>query len=374
MRRVAPVLAGALLLTLLSFMAAARDAGRGPRPPFYPAAINGLAFSHRAHLARDMACGRCHEDALKSRQAEDLLLPGEQVCAPCHQSEVRVRPAEGLKDRCLRCHPGLTPGQDLAPKKRVYPAAPLVFGHLPHLRQGMACETCHAGMDQVERSGAGVLPGEESCLSCHHKDQTSRGCLFCHPGDNQGRIKEPRKPAQGPLDHGDRWLLRHGVQSRGNGRTCESCHGKAYCFQCHGGVIKPQTVHPADYKLVHPVEARQNPGKCRQCHVESRDCRACHQRLSLSPRENPSATRRAVHPDGWGTCSLNVNHHAYQARRSLQTCASCHTESACIACHKPGGQCGGLLSVHRHLGPGVLSDMKKRNPEVCRKCHGNSVP
>jgi len=78
------------------------------------------------------------------------------------------------------------------------------------------------------------------------------------------------------------------------------------------------------------------------------------------------------HPRGWADCTLSLNHHAFQARRSLMACVSCHQEGDCIRCHNAGGgACGGglYLSPHKHLTGGQLEAIRRRNPAMCAKCH-----
>ena len=369
-RRNMLMLAGLAALVL----AAAVMAAAPQRPALYPAATIPLKFDHKAHALRGIACTACHTEAADSLHTADRLLPPESVCAKCHPTVTRTRAGQALEPKCVYCHTGVDFARDASPLRVRYPAANLVMNHKKHADAGIACTVCHAGQSDITGVGTGVLPTEELCLSCHNTDRNIQGCKLCHPTDNAGTLRDAPKPRRGMLDHADRWLVRHATVARYEKAACDACHTPNECFDCHGGLVKPQQVHPGDFKLTHASEAKKNPRRCTSCHQQSRDCRLCHERLGMGDSGGAAVQSVLVHPKGWGSCSLNANHHAYQAKRSIGNCASCHRESQCIRCHRPGGECGALLSPHRHLSPGQLNDMKQRNPVMCMKCHKNSTP
>ncbi len=54
-------------------------------------------FDHDAH--RGFSCVSCHEKALKSTEASDILLPGIETCKTCHAPG-----PEHAESRCFECH------------------------------------------------------------------------------------------------------------------------------------------------------------------------------------------------------------------------------------------------------------------------------
>ena len=63
----------------------AEAVSRGERSRvIYPDQTIPLRFSHKNHLAKDIACDSCHQAALTSVSAKDRLLPTEEDCAVCH--------------------------------------------------------------------------------------------------------------------------------------------------------------------------------------------------------------------------------------------------------------------------------------------------
>jgi len=372
LRRLLIVL-GSVAVLLVATMALV-GADPAQRPGFYPKATVPLKFSHKAHAQRNIACERCHAEAKESLYTADRLLPPEKVCASCHETVTRKAAGQTLEPKCVYCHTGVDFAKDASPLRVTYPAANLIMNHKKHADAGIKCIACHTGQTDIATVGTGSLPSEELCLSCHNTDRNTRGCMLCHPADSGGTLRKAPQPRRGLLDHQDRWLVRHATVARYEKPACDACHKPNECFDCHGGLVKPQQVHPGDFKLTHAAEAKKDPQRCTACHQQSRDCRLCHERLGMGEKSGAVARSAQIHPPGWGSCSLNASHHAYQAKRSIGNCASCHRESQCIRCHRPGGECGGLLSPHRHMSRGQLNDMKQRNPDMCRKCHGNSTP
>ncbi len=334
-------------------------------------------FDHANHLPRvNGDCSVCHSFARLSANSADNILPQEENCRKCHSSEVRTSANEGWSNKCSRCHElgslSLVGGSNAGG----YWKPPIKFSHASHANAGISCKSCHT----TGQDGSMTMPRMNTCTSCHAtsgaKDQPNKGCFLCHVKDSRGVMYPRMMPNWPTLNHDEDWLMRHAQMSKLSPDTCNACHTKSDCLRCHGAMVKPQRIHPADWKLMHAAAARKDPARCNACHNFAHDCKSCHERLgiTMSASNKASAQRVHIHPAGWASCSLNVNHHAYQARRSLATCAACHTESTCISCHKPGGRCGPMLSPHRHIDKSRLMRMKEKNPETCRKCHTNGIP
>ncbi len=355
-------------IILAAFMAAAAAAQNYLKPRLYPKNDVPLNFSHELHLNK-ADCAKCHAAAAGSYSSADNLLPTENECKTCHGKETRQTPAAKPSKECAYCHKGYSPKSNEAPLRFDWKNPDINFSHAAHAKEKIDCVKCHSAGEKMD-----ALPEMELCLSCHDdKTSTKYGCLFCHKTGADGTVKNAPQPLSGALNHNANWMKKHVSASKLNGGACAACHLESYCYDCHSSIVKPQKVHPGDYKLAHAAAAKKNPSNCASCHDFAGDCKKCHERLSVSENYSTSGDKSVhIHPPGWSSCALALNHHAYQAKRSLQTCAACHSESSCVKCHKPGGKCGSILSVHRHLSSYQLSNLKSKNPGMCKKCHGAS--
>jgi predicted CXXCH cytochrome family protein len=231
--------------------------------------------------------------------------------------------------------------------------------------------------------------------------------------------------AQGGPDH-ERpdFLAIHGRQVRADASTCQMCHARESCLECHRGTPQvaagfptaasgvamnvtvrrhpPADTHLGDFVERHGSLASGRPEYCAACHVRS-DCLDCHR---------PDAARaRGYHPAGWlvghpaqaytraVTCAdchntaqfcsdchrqagvvsngrrlaggfhdakqAFLGGHGQAARQSLESCVSCHTENDCLACHRTFKPHGPSWDGER---------MRQKNPQMCLPCHGASTP
>jgi hypothetical protein len=63
--------------------------------------------------------------------------------------------------------------------------------------------------------------------------------------------------------------------------------------------------------------------------------------------------------------------HGQAARQSLESCAACHAERDCTACHSA---VGGGFRFNPH-GPGFnAARLLSKNPSLCTACHGTAIP
>lgn len=170
-------LVGVLLLgLLLSVVWVARGQATSAAPP------QPLPFSHRKHLEAGANCVYCHPGVLRSAVAG---LPSVQKCVGCHQN---VTPQDEKDqpniDRLLTVWES---GQPVRWTRVNDQPDYVYFSHQPHIRQGVACETCHGEVSRMD----GVQPvlnlNMGFCLSCH-RDMASDAqhearlvdCATCH--------------------------------------------------------------------------------------------------------------------------------------------------------------------------------------------------
>jgi hypothetical protein len=375
--------------------------------PVYPEQELPLRFSHAQHLALKIDCVRCHTKIHASTQTADFNFPTGATCDGCHGAQ-HPRPASEPA-RCDLCHTRVTkvlgpPGMTGAPDPthtamRVAatiraPRANLAFNHQSHLARGANCQTCHGDMSKVRLATTLQLPAEKTCLTCHDGRKASDRCGACHPSDGSGKLVTrsfsdrvapalvPRGQSSWGAAHDLAFVEDHRAVAKSSPQLCKQCHDETFCTDCHAGAIKPMRIHAGDYLTTHALDARANTQDCQSCHRLQTDCLACHQRLGLD-NTGPDArfgvgSSLRFHPPGWDGPPTAPQSHAFAAQRNLATCASCHTEDSCLACHATTGAATPGLNVSPH-GPGFAgslrcSSLAAHNHRVCLKCHEPGDP
>jgi hypothetical protein len=402
-----------------------------PSPLIYPAETIPLLFDHARHARLGATCEGCHVAAQTSTLAADNLIPPEAACRGCHKIDraqpMKTVPAGQGAARCDACHidpsgVGWMPSGPFAQPPRVVLARPnLKFNHRIHAVRGIACALCHASADTAGLVTRADLPMMALCLGCHvggknegktdGKQATAR-CTACHLAEPDGRVRVklasaatvavggtgllmPSGALKGLDAHGPTFRTDHGHAGREES-YCLTCHRRNDCIDCHGGVVKPPDIHPADYVSLHVTDARRNTPDCSSCHRLQTFCVGCHQRTGVSADPeggvpghqpaNPFGTGtqlKQFHPPGWVRDASGAvittprpNSHALQAKRNIRTCVSCHREESCLECHSTDPARGPSFSPH---GPGFGATARchflaARNRRACLKCHALGTP
>ncbi len=156
---------------------------------FYPTASNqGFApeqpipFSHKLHAGvNKIQCLYCHSGAEKSRHAS---IPSSNVCMNCHSvvkvdsphiQKLRKAYAEGKPIEWIRVH-------ELP--DYVY------FPHKRHVAKGIACETCHGNVKEMERIEQTSALTMGWCMECHRGQTTPAHVL----AQSYPHMKNPHGP------------------------------------------------------------------------------------------------------------------------------------------------------------------------------------
>jgi hypothetical protein len=365
-------------------------AGRPGPPSFavYPRQSLPISFSHVDHLTTaGLDCAACHERAWTSTSSADDLLPGEAACLPCHAID-RSEPARQVPPgqpaaRCDACHPNWD-GEGEPARVRI-PPPNLRFNHRLHVERGIDCARCHGDFvaDQVHLATREHLPREAVCLECHDGHQAPSRCSTCHPQEAGGRLRtdfpEGRLVPSGK-HRGDAHDLRfrtdHGRIAAMDPASCLSCHQKQECVDCHDGKMKPLDFHGNDYLRLHVVDARRNDPDCSGCHRLQTFCTGCHARAGVS--DDPRTTAfdreqgRRFHPPGFADPHApgmrQSAHHAFEARRNLRACVSCHREEFCVGCHAPATRAINPHPIGWGQSPRCRA-LAEKNARMCLRCH-----
>jgi hypothetical protein len=141
-------------------------------------------------------CQYCHADA---RRSEYAGLPSVSRCMGCHKITAADRPEiKKLAEYMTRGEP--------VPWARVFKVPDFTyFPHKPHVRAGVACQTCHGPVETMTTVAARTGPRLSNdllnlvgvrtaappltmgwCVECHRRENATRGthapldCVACH--------------------------------------------------------------------------------------------------------------------------------------------------------------------------------------------------
>jgi hypothetical protein len=345
----------------------------------YPPQTIALNMDHSHPAHRALPCGRCHTQAAGSRRASDSLIPEEASCLPCHAAQIR-RDESGGGEACDTCHVGFgDEGPRVVPESR-FPTPRLRFSHAAHVSRGMACNSCHEGIERTTIATRDHLPTMRRCFECHDgRGEAPSACSTCHVTLPDGRLRTrfPEGQMNPPrwlhgMRHDADWIVTHRWVGADHGDLCASCHAERDCADCHDGRVQRASVHPNDWLTLHAQQARRDEPRCTSCHSTQHFCLECHARVGVSPISAPNVRapgRFHPPPAEW---IHGGNGHGREARRSMSACVSCHVERDCTSCHGALG-IGAGISPHP---PGFLDDcgaLLEANPRACRTCHGDTT-
>jgi hypothetical protein len=275
-------------------------------------------------------------------------------CATCH-----------ARNLCIACHVN-------APESPVIQALAL-DARAPEYVATQPVPASHARANFLLAHGKEAQRASATCATCH----TRESCATCHvanaprviaslPAAGPGRAVGAQPTRRAPVSHTFEFRERHGPEANARPATCESCHARSSCLECHRpGDARPSGYHPQNFLTRHPSSAYSREANCSDCHNPAQFCQSCHQQSGLTAQ---ARLGRAGYHDAFRGFNLG---HGQAARQSLETCVGCHTERDCTACHSAVG--GGFrFSPH---GPGFnAARARARNPAVCVACHGTAIP
>ena len=304
------------------------------------------------------------------------------TCLGCHSGI-----PEGDKDRyfsvvpqdCERCHDGER--EELVDwSGPSHTASNLVFVHVDHAAEleaagdsTLACAACHGPFEADEPRMAIDRAAPESCTGCHAHDATEHlateaVCSECHailtdsPDLSATRIAEFPEP---PSHESDTFVLEHGASDEGALETCVVCHARESCSRCHlnAGSVEdiqkialdprvamlvagepaewpePPNHEQSDWEFAHGEGIDAGSHSCATCHAET-SCRACHGSASIPeiaalpiPGEGEPAGVVVQRTRPPGHLPLFATQHGTAAATDLPKCSSCHIETQCAECH-----------------------------------------
>jgi len=306
----------------------------------------------QSHDAADFLTGGHGRAAKGSATSGPMAVSAS--CATCH-----------AQNFCITCHVN-APESPVIRALAMDDRSPAYTSSLPAPPSHESANFIRAHGKDAQRTGANCVTchARESCVSCHIGVQTRvvNAMPVAGPGRGVG-VQLARVP---PANHTPEFKERHGSAANSRPSSCETCHVRSTCLDCHRPDVTRQVgYHPPQFLTRHPSSAYAREANCSDCHNAAQFCQACHQKSGLVAN---SRLGQAGYHDAYRNFSLG---HGQAARQSLESCVACHAERDCTACHSAVN--GGFrFSPH---GPGFNADrMRAKNPSLCTACHGNSIP
>ena len=187
--------AAVVLLAVLIFFAVS---AWSRQPALATASAQPIQFPHNTHVQTyKIDCQYCHADA---RRSEYAGLPSVERCLGCHK-------VIGAQDNpeIAKIQQYAARGESI-PWVRIFKVPEFThFPHKPHVRAGVACQSCHGPIEQMRVVGAhtgprllndlvnlvGLKPPSPPlsmgwCVECHRQQNATRGmqapldCIACH--------------------------------------------------------------------------------------------------------------------------------------------------------------------------------------------------
>lgn len=365
-----------------------------------PAACLGC-HTHRArsHLAAEAACESCHVPLAQSTMLGAARLaafpkpPSHDTSgfANAHAASAAAAPRQcaicHARETCATCHVNASVVAARFGLVRDARVASLVRGRAARY----TTPASHRVRDFADLHGAAANAPSATCATCH----TRSSCQQCHtgtlgaaalarlqeaePGGARGVVLQrssasraslvsaptvhavlpdtvPTRTTRTVQMHAPGFARTHGVQAATQRPSCEGCHTKRDCVQCHAAT-STKRFHPANMVSRHAPEAFARESECQQCHSRELFCRSCHVQVGLAAQGKSGS---GYHN---GT-SLWIIQHGQAARQALPTCTTCHQQRDCMQCHSRAGR-----NINPH-GPGFDAERAwKANRLICLRCH-----
>lgn len=326
---------------------------------------------------------QAHGATAAESQAQCSVCHARESCARCHMNAATV-PAIAALESDPRV------GRLVAMRGASYPVPP------SHLREEFAYD--HGREARARVQGCATCHTQPSCRACH----TGRGASStiaklppARPGAPAGVQLRGRDPKDrvAPVPAADRtmggngggngahdttrarlvsapvpvrvhpggFLATHGPAAASGQLTCEGCHARKFCSDCHGGEGE-RRFHPPNFVVRHAPEAYARQRDCASCHNTEVFCKDCHQSSNAAASGRRDVAFHNAQP-------LWLLQHGQAARQGMESCASCHAQRDCMQCHST---IGWGISPH---GPGFdPRRVTKRNNQTCGYCHIGGAP
>ncbi len=182
-----------------------RSVGYQPEQP--------IPFSHAVHAGKlKMDCRYCHSSTETSAFA---AIPPTQTCLNCHASIKSESP------KLQHVRKSYESG-DPIPWKKVHSVPDFVyFNHSIHVNKGVACESCHGRIDEMEEVFQAKSLSMAWCLECHRAPENH---LRHRESVTKMGWDAPSASGKNQIELGRELVTTHHIQSIQFMTSCSTCH------------------------------------------------------------------------------------------------------------------------------------------------------
>ncbi|MDZ4662329.1 MAG: cytochrome c3 family protein [Pseudomonadota bacterium] len=131
-----------------------------------------IDFDHTLHAGvNKIPCLYCHANAPRSRHA---TVPSLNICMNCHIQVATDRPEiKKLQDHFNNDRAVVWNKVHLLPDF-------VMFNHKPHVRKGIACQSCHGPVESMAQVKQFSDLSMGWCVDCHRRNNAPLNCTTCH--------------------------------------------------------------------------------------------------------------------------------------------------------------------------------------------------
>jgi hypothetical protein len=217
------------------------------------------------------------------------------------------------------------------------------------------CATCHA-VEAAATSAPTSIHADVPCLACHKRPGILGAIVYqptllretVHNLTGIGSVEDGWKTVDCSACHAelavDSPLLAEGHP--GPDADCSTCHGDVAHPLDQAAPAGPVGPHPAQYTFLHGRDAVPDAATCAECHADN-FCSACH------------LDNAYPHPDSW------IEQHGAQTLETPSRCSVCHADEYCSACH-------GTTVPHPDDWLKLHRSRLAANPSACGTCHAQA--
>lgn len=201
------ILGGLAVLTVVALVAL--HLGFGPRWYQGYGPEQPIPFSHKLHAGQyKIPCGYCHSSAEK---AQFSAVPGLETCMNCHNV---VKPESPHIKKITNAYKSGQPIRWV--KVHVLPDF-VHFNHRAHVSAGVACETCHGKVEEMEQVYQHAPLSMGWCMDCHRNDD------YLTEHRRELLEKQIAMSDEGPQPEWVQWIGGH-PQIHNADVSCSTCH------------------------------------------------------------------------------------------------------------------------------------------------------
>lgn len=252
-----------------------------------------VGFPHARHARLfPIGCASCHAGI--SSGDSSAMFPSAAQCADCHNGR-DVKQVSWTGWRARRTN--------------------LRFDHVRHAQKSdssgthLECASCHSPATTSTTMAVVERPRPETCIACHGHPApshfaTTSPCATCHVPLARARSLPDSAVAALPRPtwHDEpRFLSTHGTLAAEQTSTCATCHTRESCARCHlnAATLQPIPLLGSDPRVAQLVRGKPS--------------------VYLVPQSHRA--------EGF------AEKHGGLARANIQSCATCHAQAGCRACH-----------------------------------------